>query len=182
LAIGPPSPNPPVENQPVTFTITPGVIGTGSAIIRNVVVDFGDGGRDTLPIVSGPTTVSHIYQSNGTFRVSATGTDINGETVSGTIIVAVNEQLPLAVTLSASPSTARRGVDTVRFTAIATGGSAIRYEWDFGDGTNAITTGGSTEHFYPDTTPLGAVRVRVRVISSNAADGLGETTVIITTP
>jgi hypothetical protein len=173
----------PVQNQPVNFTITPGGgASTGTNVIRNVVVDFGDGARFTLGNVSGATTVSHVYANSGTFQVTASGLDINGETAAAATIVAVTEQLPLAVTLSAAPSTARRGVDTVTFTASVSGGSPISYEWDFGDGTTASTTGASTSHFYSALTPLGPVQVKVRVLSNNAGEGRGETTVIITTP
>lgn len=172
----------PIQNQPVTFTITPGGGTTGANVIRNVTVDFGDGARFGIGSVSGATTVSHVYQSAGTFQVTATGVDINSETVSGSTIVAITEQLPLQVTLTAAPSTARRGVDTVTFTASVSGGSPIRYEWDFGDGSTATTTGPSTSHFYAGTVPTGPLRVRVRVFANNAGEGLGETTVIITTP
>lgn len=173
----------PVENQPVVFTITPGGGAAGTSnVIRNVVVNFGDGSSYSIGNVSGATTVSHIYQSAGTFVVNATGTDLNGETVSASTIVAVTEQLPLQVSLSAAPSTVRRGVDTVTFTAAVSGGSPIRYEWTFGDGETATTTGPTTSHFYPATTPTGAIRVRVRVFANNAGEGLGETTIIITTP
>lgn len=171
----------PVQNQPVTFTVTPGG-GTGTNVIRNVVVNFDDGDVANLGTITGTTTVSHVFARSGTYQVRAQGTDVNGEIVSAAAVVSVTEQLPLAVNLSAAPSTARRGVDTVNFTATVSGGSPIRYEWDFGDGTTAVTTGPTTAHFYPGTTPTGPVRVRVTVRANNAADGLAETTVIITTP
>lgn len=171
----------PVQNQPVAFTVTPGG-GTGTNLVRNVVINFDDGNTSNLGTISGATTVSHVFSRSGPHQVTAQGVDVNGESVSASIVVSVTEQLPLAVNLSAAPSTVRRGVDTVTFTASVSGGSPTKYLWDFGDGTTAETTGATASHFYSASVPTGAVRVRVRVLSNNAAEGLGEVTIIITTP
>jgi Bacterial Ig-like domain (group 1)/PKD domain len=182
LVIAPPT-TAPVENQPATFTVTPGGGAGGAApIVNNVVVSFGDGSVQPVGTISGTTTISHVYTSSGTFQVTANGTDINGAPVSAGTLVAVTEQLPLAVTLNASPSTARRGVDVVTFTASVSGGSPIRFIWNFGDGTTLETTGPIATHTYAATTPTGPLTVSVRVLSNNAGEGLGQTTVVITTP
>lgn len=171
----------PVQNQPVSFTITPGG-GTGTNIIRNTTINFGDGDQTLLGTLSGATTVSHIYRNSGTFQVMVTGTDVNNEPVSGTTVVSVTPQLPLAVTLTATPSNARMGEDRVTFTATVSGGSPILFIWDFGDGVTATTTGPSTQHTYACGLATGARRVTVRVQSNNAAEGLAETTVVLSSP
>lgn len=182
LSITSSTPNP-VENQPVTFTITPGGGATGTAnIIRNTVVDFGDGNRIPLGNVSSATSVAHTYTTGGrlqAFQVTATGTDINGETASGTIVVVVNPQLPLAVTLTATPSTAQKGETEVLFSATVSGGSPIQYNWSFGDGNTRTTTGPTTRYTYQCSAPTGTVPVRVEVHATNAGTGFAETTVTL---
>lgn len=55
---------------------------------------------------------------------------------------------PLSVALSASPTTAPPG-QAVSFQATPTGGAApYQYTWNFGDGQQATTSGGSTTHAY----------------------------------
>ena len=76
------APAAPVAGQPVTFTLTITPAATGAAI-QNVVVNFGDGRSQTLGAVSGATSLSHTYDSAGTYTLSATATDSNGESFSG---------------------------------------------------------------------------------------------------
>ena len=88
---------------PVSFTVTPGTATTGNPI-RNVVVDYGDGQTDNLGGISAGTTVSHTYTRPGTYRVTATVTDIQGLTNSASIVINVSERSPITLTLTATPN------------------------------------------------------------------------------
>ena len=142
---------------PMSFTVTPGTATTGNPI-RNVVVDYGDGQTDNLGGISAGTTVSHTYTRPGTYRVTATVTDIQGLTNSASIVINVSERSPITLTLTATPNPVsisgalQQGL--VEFSAQSNGVLGLTYFWDFGDGGSAITTGGATNHRYIDAREL----------------------------
>ena len=157
----------PAAGEPTPFTVT---VTAGSSAVRAVTIDFGDGTVQSLGPLVGSTDVTHTYQAAGTFNVVATAADTAGEEVSVATVIVVQEAVPLNVTVTASPAAAQVG-DLVVFTATATqpsGTPAIdRYEWDFGDGGRAATTGNTTSHVYD--------RSGRRVVSVLAVDRGGRT-------
>jgi hypothetical protein len=169
----------PEAGTATTFTVTPNTTATTGNPLRDVVVDFGDGARENLGAISSPTSVSHVYARSGQYRVTATATDVQGLTSSSSLVIQVNERSSLTVTMTASPnpvsvsSVLQQGL--VEFSASVSGATGIQfYEWDFGDGSGAVTTGGSTNHRY--TTP-GNYVARVTVRASNGQQGFSERTV-----
>lgn len=161
-----------------TFTVTPSTATTGNPL-REVIIDFGDGTRENLGAISSATSVSHTYARAGQYRVTATATDVQGLTNSSSIVIQVNDRSSLAVTMTAQPNPVsisnalQQGL--VEFSASATGATGIQYyQWDFGDGGGAFTSGGSTNHRY--TTP-GTYIARVTVRASNGQEGYSERTV-----
>jgi hypothetical protein len=128
-----------IVGVPLGFTITPG---TG-AIISNVGVDFGDGGSAQLGAITGATTLSHPFRSQGVQTVKATATDSDGGTGVASTQIAVS---PLVVSISFSGSTP--GVP-ITLTANTSAGALVdKYEWDFGDTTFAATTSNATVHTF----------------------------------
>jgi large repetitive protein len=121
----------PAIGQPVAFTVsvTP-ASGTTGAAIRNVNINFGDGGGQSLGTAGG--SASHSYGSAGTYTVQATATDANGETGTGTTIIVVN---PVTLGLTASPTSGAPPL-TVSFTLTVNPSTAAisSIDWDFGDG------------------------------------------------
>ena len=91
----------PEAGLPTTFTVTPGTATTGNPI-RNVIVDYGDGQTDNLGGISAATQVSHTYARPGTYRVTATVTDIQGLTNTASLVINVSERSPITVTLTAT--------------------------------------------------------------------------------
>ena len=61
--------------------------------------------------------------------------------------------------------------------SIGGGGSIRTYEWDFGDGGSATTTGPSTSHRY---VAAGTYVVRLRVVTTTGQQGFAEQTVRVT--
>jgi PKD repeat protein len=161
----------PEAGQPVTFTVTPSTATTGNQL-RNVVIDFGDGQQENLGAISGPTQVSHVYGRPGTYRVTATATDIQNLTGTSSLVINVSDRSPITLTLTASAPANR----IVEFTANASGATGLTYFWDFGDGTSAVTTGGITNHRYSAS---GTYIARVTARSATGQEGSAERTVVI---
>ena len=141
---------------------------TGGNAVRTVRVDFGDGKSTTAgPLsVGGKSTVSNTYNNTGTYLVAATATDALNLVATSNLLVTVVDRVPLAVTLSVQPGT--NGFVTFSATATARANSPIRiYEWDFGDGTTAATTGGTTSHRYSRTNAIFHVTLRVTAVNGD---------------
>jgi hypothetical protein len=93
---------------PVSITATVTAGGTGGnntpRQVQSLVLDFGDGARETRTNVTGSAGFTHTYQQAGGFTVTATATDVAGNTgVSSDGIVINHAPLP-TVTLTASDS------------------------------------------------------------------------------
>ncbi|MEW5981688.1 MAG: PKD domain-containing protein [Acidobacteriota bacterium] len=159
----------PTENQPVTFTVTI-TTEAGSAAVRTASVDFGDGSSQTIG--TGTTTTQHTYTRAGTFTVVATATDAAGETSVATFGIFVQPAPAINITVSYTPSSPVKD-QIVTFTATTSCASGTcpidRYEWDFGDGASAITTGPSSSRAYG---AAGIYNVVVRVFSTNGQSGV----------
>ncbi len=151
------------------FTVTP-VAATGSNGIREVVIDWGDGTPyTTLGAISGATPVAHTFPRAGVFTVRAMVTDTQGITGTSSIVVNVNDQSSVPVTMTATPnpvsisSPLQQGIVSFSASAGGLGSSAsiVSYDWDFGDGQGAVTTGSSTNHRYTaPNTYIATVTVR----------------------
>lgn len=100
--------------------------------------DFGDGS----PLQSG-VTASHTYATTGTYTVTLTVTDNDGQPVSATRSVEAVTGLP-SVDFSASSTAYEVAVDASASTDAD--GTITSYAWDFGDGAQA--TGVTASHTY----------------------------------
>jgi hypothetical protein len=153
----------PLAGAVTTISIAP--IGT-NAVVRNVVVDFGDGSSTPLGTITAAISVPHIYQSSGTYTVRANGIDSNGEAVSGSTSVIVLPSAPVNVNLTATPNPAAVGAQ-VTLTAVVTPTTTQveRYVWNFGDGTALISTSGNiTTHGFA---AVGTYQVTVTVTTTD---------------
>src|SRR5687768_13025054 len=75
------APDTAIVGVPVPVTITP--TGSGNSSPRQlstVVVNFGDGASQTLTNITGTSGVTHTYTRTGGFTISATATDVAGNT------------------------------------------------------------------------------------------------------
>jgi hypothetical protein len=174
----------PLVGQPVNFTVTPTTSSTGSTNpIQNVVVDFGDGKPTaSLGAISGPTTVSHVYDRGDTYTVTATVFDTAGQRNATSTVVAV--QRPV-VTVSVLPSTTVGQVGTaITFTVSVTNSSNIPITsvvLRYGDGTSATlgATGGTTQKTYLTS---GTFNVVATATDQSGNQYTGNTTVTIAPP
>jgi hypothetical protein len=177
------APQGPIEaGIPATFTITP-VANAAASAIREVVMDFGDGTPVVrLPGVAGPTPVAHTFPRAGVFTITATVTDAQGLVGTSSIVVSVNEQSTVSVTVTATPnpvsvsSALQQGL--VNFTAstggFGTGVSIRSYVWDFGNGQGVTTTGNTVNHRY---SAPGTFAASVTVFTTTGTSGVAFVTV-----
>ena len=156
---------------PAIFTV--GVAATAN--VRDVTVDFGDGTRQSLGALSGPTTVSHTYNEPGTYNVRATAIEASGFSEQVGTSVAILPGQPPGVIVTASDSTPTRN-QTITFTATVSGNTSTiqSYQWEFGDGTSATTTGPQISKSYATE---GTKVVRVTVVQAVGPSGQSQTTV-----
>jgi PKD repeat protein len=119
----------------VSFTAT---AAGGPGTYTSYAWAFGDGAT------SSGSSVTHTFETTGTFHASVVVTDSNGVTASGGVLVVVSN---LSVTAGVSQTGATTG-QSLTFTAAASGGAGAPYtfSWDFGDG--STSTGSSVTHSY----------------------------------
>lgn len=162
--------------QPVGFTVNV----NAQANIRDVTVEFGDGSSENLGALSSSTTITHVYQEAGSYRATATARDASNFTETVGTSVTILPQQPPGVTVRASNANPEINEDVI-LTATVTGATStiIRYEWNFGAGSNSppITTSGpqATTSWFSG----GSKVVFVRAIQATGPAGEGFATVIV---
>jgi adhesin/invasin len=177
----------PSAGLPASFTFAVTVPATNGSAIRNVTVGWGDGQTQDLGVVTGSTSVSHTYQTDGSFLIVGTVTDSFGTVVKNSTTVAVNPKPQPAVSIVATTTNPTAGTDMV-FTAsvapVAGNGTVIRsVSVDFGDGTTT-PLGGITgtsialHHVYQTG---GTYTVTLTAVDSNGGVGPASTTVFVQT-
>jgi hypothetical protein len=170
----------PVTGQNVTFVATTGTLPAGTVIVR-YDWNFGDG-TPTTSTTSG--TATHIFNTAGPKDIVVSVVLSNGSTGVGVTSINVTQPAAPTLTVSAVPGTIAAG-GTVIFTAQLTsalppGRVVDHYEWDFGDGQTAQSTGNQIPHTYAASTTPGTKTVTVRVVLDDATTGSGFTTVNVT--
>jgi hypothetical protein len=163
-----------------TFTVS-AAAGSAAALIRSLVVSFGDGSSVDLGAATGTISVPHVFKVDGTFNVTATATDSNGQSSSMSIPIVVFAAVPFTITVTA-PS-GKSGVG-LAMTAVAVAGAPaiVSYTWDFGDGSRQTTVVGTVPHTYvlpAGTTIPQQFIVTVTALGADGRIGVGSTFVTI---
>ena len=156
----------------VVFTATV----SGSTVpVERYEWDFGDGGEQ---VTTTGNVVNHVYEAAGTHVATVRAVDRDGRAADGRTTVEVTPRAPLNVNLSANPPRITVG-DVVTFTATVSGSTVpvARYEWNFGDGGEQVTTTGNVVNHVYET--AGAHTVQVAVFSIEDDRGISRTTVIV---
>ncbi len=121
--------------------------------------DFGDGATAT------GRTATHAYDRPGRYVVSFSARNRAGTAEASTAVVAEPPpEPPQIATARAAPEPAAAGA-AVQFSAAATGGNPIAYEWRFGDGASAEAA--SPTHTYEAP---GTYTARLRVSNPDGDD------------
>ena len=160
-----------------TFAVTTSVA-AGTSPISAVDIVFGDGsGAVSLGNLTGTTSVTHVYLSAGTYTATVTLVDASGERVSTSAVVRGVPAVPPSVNIVASPATST--VDQVGSFAATVTGSTVpieRFDWTFGDGTGATTSGTSVNHVY---TSAGTRTVTVTATTVEGVSGSSQLSLVV---
>jgi hypothetical protein len=153
LIITPPA-TAPSAGLPSSYTFAVTVPATNGSAIRNVTVNWGDGGApQDLGALTGTASVSHIYRSAGSYSITGTVTDSFGNVVrNSTSVTVTTTLLTLAIT---APPTASAGLPAV-FTfvpGVPAGDSVKNVRVDWGDNTSpqdlgAISASSNVSHVF----------------------------------
>ncbi len=175
LTITPPSTQP-TAGIASTFTIA--VASTSN--VQNVVMNWGDGTTSNLGAVTGSTTVSHTYQSDGNFTVTATANDATGETATVSTAVAVLPQQPPSVTVTSSNSSPHVN-EIVQLTASVSGAASTvqNYHWDLGANANPSTADTTSPRLNVSWSTTGTKVITVTVTQASGPVGIGQTAVTV---
>ena len=162
----------PTEGQPVTFNLTVG--SASSESFQSIVIDFGDGTNSGL--LSGTSqSVGHIYESSGTFTVTATGITPSGSTKRATSVLTVAERGVVNVTIARTPTDTINVNEVVTFTGTTSATSVRTYSWNFGDGQ---TFNGSSQVSHTYTT-TGRKTVTLTVTTTDGSRGVGQVQFVV---
>jgi hypothetical protein len=138
------SPASPLAGSPVTLTVTP-----AANTMPRVVVTWGDGTVEDLGVVAATRTVTHIYQSSGSYTITATAT-ADGETFGTSTGVTVTSAAA-GVRLESTPPNPVVG-SPVTLTVTAGTGTTPRVAINWGDGTaqdlGTVTGSRAVSHTY----------------------------------
>ncbi len=144
------SPSSPSGGQSVSFTAS----ASGGTPPYSYSWSYGDGSTGT------GLQSTHIYSVDGTYQVTLTVEDSQGNTGTG-VEPAVVRTSPLLDGFTYSPTGPQPG-ENINFTASARGGTPpYSYSWDFGNG--ASVTGASATYSYPKA---GSYTVTLTVMDS----------------
>ncbi len=175
ITITPPSTSP-TAGLPSSFTVAV----SSTANVQNVRVDWGDGSSQDLGAVSGTTTVTHTYRSEGTFTVSATALDASGEQASVSTGVSVLPQQPPSVTITSSNSSPGIGESVILTASVSGAASTIQnYQWDLGTCATPATASTTSNRQPVFWICAGTKIITVTVSQSSGPAGVGQGAVTV---
>ena len=165
-------PSPPIAEQPATFTATT-TVATGHGI-SSYFWTWGDGNVQTTFVP----TVTKAYAEVGTYVPSVTVTDDLGQTATDSLqFTIVGSGVTASFTISPTNSTTANAVQFNGVTSTASAGETITsWVWDFGDGTDLVTTDDPTT---AHTFALARIYI-VRLTVEDTAGRTGTVTVSVT--
>jgi hypothetical protein len=172
LTIGAITPANPTVGQTISFTVAPPANTT-----LDVTVDLGDGTTRNLGRINAQQTITHVYQSAGTYTIRVTGRDSGtGESATSSTAVTIANRAPMNLTVTASPNNPQ--VNTVvDFTATLGSGDTTQirdYEWEIRREDNGqvevqTTTSGNRLSRVFSTTGTRTVRVTADAVDGRSA-------------
>src|SRR5687767_6177105 len=154
---------------PVPMSIAPqgGAGNTSPRQLSTVVVNFGDGTSQTFTNITGTTGFTHTYDRANGYTVSATATDVAGNTGITSKAIVVTRSIP-SVTLTPSDTTPQVN-QTIGFTITATAASGappIESVRGYVNGEQVFSGSGSSGAFTHTFTSTGTYLVEAQATDS----------------
>ncbi len=183
LVITPPS-SPPSVGLPANFTFVVTAAAQNGSAVRELRVNWGDGKTSNLGAVTGTAVASHVFEDDETFTVTATVTDVAGNSVSvSTSVTAILVGRPTVI-VTPTPQSATVG-STISFQIdirAAAGVSIQNVTINFGDGKTDSIGGftGIVTVTHPYNLGPGSYTVTVTVTDSTGSRTSGTTTITFT--
>jgi PKD repeat protein len=147
-------------------------------------VAWGDGDAQSLGAVSGSQSAAHVYETAGSYVVTATVTDVAGisQTVSSTVTVIPVPRPTILVTPTPPTQVAGGVVNFAIQITVPQGIGVVRTRIAFGDGEVRELGGATSATVIKVYNTPGQYTVRVIVSDTTNQETEGTTTVSITSP
>jgi len=185
----------PTINENDSTTLSGSFTDPGTLDTHTVVINWGDGSSSTVNLAAGVLTfsgVTHQYldeSASGSYAISATITDNDGASGSGSTSVAVNDVAPSAVQVSLSAATINENDITWLSGSFTDPGTldthTVVINWGDGSGNTTLNlaagvlTFGGAQHQYYDNPASGSYAITVTVTDDDGASGSGSTSVTV---
>jgi hypothetical protein len=165
---------------PVAITIDLPTPTATTRQIASIVVDFGDGTQQRLTNVTGDVGLTHTYGREGGYTITATASDVGGNTSISSKAIVVNRQQNPTVSLSAPASTTVATPIAVAFSATAPAANTqiVSARVTLQDGT-VIYSGSNANNFNYKFSGSGTYTLTGTVTDSNGNSASASTTVFV---
>jgi len=181
ILITPPTVSP-TKGLPATFTFVVTAATQNGSAIRNVSINWGDSSASqNVGSFTGSQPISHVYEKDGSFTVTATVTDVAGQSNSASTSVFVTPAVQVGISITSSPVPAKVNTQTlftIQITA-PTGVGIVRTTIDYGDGSRDSLGGGATPQARHTYTVGGTFTVTVTAEDTAGTTSIGTTTVSV---
>ncbi len=181
ILITPPS-TPPSKGLPGIYTFVVTAAAANGSAVRGVTVDWGDGIIQDLGSFTGSQAQTHVYSRDGSFQISATVTDISGNTNTTRTTVTIIPVPRPTVTVSAAPQTVVvNGTVTFNIQVLPPTGIGVqKTSISYGDGITEDLGGATSVTRTHQYTVVGQKSVTVTVLDTAGQTTEGTTSVSVT--
>lgn len=157
---------------PVAMSVTP--TNASGRQIQTVLVDFGDGSAQTFNNITGEVGFTHTYQRASGYTVSATATDVTGNTAVTSKAIVITRSLPTpTLTITPNPADVNQIVGFSVTSTTASGAPPVESIRVFINGELAFSTTGSSGAFTRGFNSTGTYVIVAEAV--DAAGGVGRT-------
>ena len=173
---------PPNKGLPASYTFVVTAATANGSAVRGVSVDWGDGTAQDLGSFTGSQSQTHVYSRDGSFQISATVTDIAGNSNTTRTTVTVIPVPRPTVTVTATPQTVVvNGTVTFNIQVLPPTGIGVqKTSISYGEGVTedlGVATSVTRTHQY---TVSGQKAVTVTVLDTAGQTTEGTTSVSVT--
>lgn len=166
---------------PISVTATSGGSGNNTPRqIQTLTVDFGDGIVETRSNITGSAAFTHTYQQARGYTITATATDVAGNTGTASDAIVVTRSVPTpTLTITPNPADVNQIVGFSVSSTTATGAPPVEVVRVFINGELAFSTTGSSGAFTRGFSGAGTYTVVAEAVDANGGIGRTQTFLIV---